>query len=148
MQEDKRKMEALQNNRFFIRYPLSSGMRRAECTCRPRVGIVARKQFVSVIQSEVCGVMSPELWSNISISFRLIFFFLYASTSSSRRKGEKKTKKTTTSEYSVIRKNKKKNTSSVWGGEGSWGFHVPVCCRTSVVCLSQLWGPKDYMTKT
>lgn len=41
----------------FSSDPLSSGMHSAECTCPPQVGIVARKQFVSVIQSEVRGVM-------------------------------------------------------------------------------------------
>lgn len=131
-------METLQNNRFFIRYPLSSGMRRAECTCRPRVGIVARKQFVSVIQSEVCGVMSPELWSNISSGFFPFDFFarIDVTVPKERRGKKKKTEKTITSEYSVIRKNKKKTQASVWGGEGSWGFYVPVCCRT--ICrLSQ-----------
>lgn len=132
-------METLQNNRFFIRYPPSSGMRRAECTCRPRVGIVARKQFVSVIQSEVCGVMSPELWSNISSGFFPFDFFfarIDVTVPKERRGKKKKRRKRSPRNIQWSVKTKKKTQASVWGGAGSWGFYVPVCCRT--ICrLSQ-----------
>lgn len=55
--------------------------------------------------------------------------------------------KTITSEYSVIRKNKKTQAVSEVVRVAEV-FMSLSAAEQSVVCLSQLWGPKDYMTKT